>query len=129
MIWLARTGLIRFNLQKWTDRANKFWLCTIVMNLIRDLYEIVQFIESNSLARGAKINFAAKNMRHQYTSLLKNHRGVVLDTIKNGCDLFIPMTALGYTKFKPGTIGILGLVSSAIGLYCLIDPLAKLTPA
>lgn len=109
--------------------ANKYWLFTVVMNLARDLYEIIQIIEHTSLGQCSKLNLSRENLLCKSSSYLKCHKGVVLDTVKNGCDFFIPMTALGYTKLSPGTVGMLGLISSAVGLYCLIDPLAKLTPS
>ncbi|XP_015121620.1 peroxisomal membrane protein 11B [Diachasma alloeum] len=129
MIWIGRAGLFRINLEKWTTIANKYWLFTVVMNLVRDLYEIIQMIEQNSLGHSTKINLSAEKFLSRTSSCFKSHKGIILDTLKNGCDFFIPMTALGYTKLSPGTIGLLGLISSVVGLYCLVDPLAKLTPA
>ncbi|XP_063981240.1 peroxisomal membrane protein 11B [Diachasmimorpha longicaudata] len=129
LIWIGRAGLFRINLEKWTKVANKYWLFTIVMNLVRDLYEIIQIIEQTSLGRNSKINLSTENLMCKTSTYFKCHKGIILDSIKNGCDFFIPMTALGYTKLSPGTIGLLGLISSAVGLYCLTDPLTKLTHA
>lgn len=49
-----------------------------------------------------------------------------LDTVKNVCDLFIQMTYLDLIYLSPGTVGFLGCVSSAIGIYLLIYPELKL---
>lgn len=58
------------------------------------------------------------------------HQAVVLDTLKNACDFFIPFTALGYTKLTPRTIGLLGVVSSVAGLIAILQPTtAKLVPS
>jgi peroxin-11B len=54
---------------------------------------------------------------------------VVVDTVKNGCDVMIPLTALGYMRLSPGTVGLLGVVSSVAAIISLVDPLARLTPA
>ncbi|XP_011314938.1 peroxisomal membrane protein 11B [Fopius arisanus] len=129
IIWIGRAGLFRINLEKWTTVANKYWLFTIVMNLVRDLYEIMQIIDQNSLHHNYKINLSIHDLLSMILCYSKNHKSVFLDILKNGCDFFIPMTALGYTKLNPGTIGLLGLISSIVGLYCLIDPLAKLSPS
>ncbi|XP_029031906.1 peroxisomal membrane protein 11B [Osmia bicornis bicornis] len=132
IIWIGRVGLLRVNIEKWSKIANKYWLMSIIMNLIRDIYEIITIIEhderKNVLMR--KPNFSP-DMWKQYKLLfhLKNHKDIAMDAIKNGCDLFIPLTALGFTKFSPGTIGIFGVISSIVGLYTLIYPLYKLTPA
>lgn len=118
-IWVGRVGILRVDLEKWNKVANKYWLLTIVMSLTRDIYEIVKILEHK------------KNIfnQHHILSRLKDHREVIMDTIKNGCDLFIPLTALGVTKCTPGTIGLLGIISSLIGLYTIIDPLSKLSPS
>lgn len=131
IIWIGRAGVFRVNLDKWNSIANKYWLLTIVVNLVRDIYEILQIMEKNNLGRLlSRKNLSSKNLR-AYQSIydLKNHKDIVFDTIKNGCDLFIPLNSLGYTKFSPGMIGLLGFISSAVGIYCLVDPFAKLTPA
>ncbi|KZC07566.1 PREDICTED: peroxisomal membrane protein 11B [Dufourea novaeangliae] len=130
IIWIGRVGLHKVNIEKWSKTANKYWLINIIINLIRDVYEIIKILENegkNALLKTSNVSF---NAWKQYKVLLqlKNHKEVVMDTIKNGCDLFIPLTALGFTKFTPGTIGIFGIISSLVGLYTIIHPLYKLTP-
>ncbi|KAK0095163.1 hypothetical protein PV326_009080 [Microctonus aethiopoides] len=132
MIWISRVGLFRVNLDKWNSIANKYWLLTIIMNLVRDVYEISQIMKQNNSLRLSQFNILSKNFRFdKYRTMyqISEHKDVWLDTIKNGCDLFIPLTALGHTKLSPGMVGILGLISSTIGIYCLVDPRAKLSPA
>lgn len=118
-IWVGRVGILRINLEKWNKVANKYWLLTIVTSLIRDIYEIVKILEYEKNAL----------KQHHMLSCLKNHKEVMMDTVKNGCDLFIPLTALGVTKCTPGTIGLLGIISSLIGLCTIINPLYKLSPS
>jgi len=117
-IWVGRVGILRVNLEKWNKVANKYWLLTIVMSLIKDIYEIVKILQHEKNA-----------FKHHILSYLKNHKEITMDIVKNGCDLFIPLTALGITKFTPGTLGLLGITSSLIGLYMIIDPLYKLSPS
>ncbi|KAG7206538.1 hypothetical protein KM043_003881 [Ampulex compressa] len=132
IIWIGRVGILRVNVEKWNKVANRYWLMNIVMNLTRDIYEMVKFIQYHGkgiFQRGA--NFPEKcNLFQPYGVLahLKYRKDVTIDTLKNTCDLFIPLTALGFTNFAPGTIGILGIISSVIGLYTLICPLYKLSP-
>ncbi|KAG5888808.1 hypothetical protein JTB14_032721 [Gonioctena quinquepunctata] len=57
------------------------------------------------------------------------NQSVVIDTIKNGCDFFIPLTALGHVKLSPGTVGVLGTISSIAGLLVLLEPSRKLIPS
>ncbi|KAL0117281.1 hypothetical protein PUN28_010258 [Cardiocondyla obscurior] len=119
LIWIGRVGILRVNLEKWNKAANKYWLLTIIMGLTRDIYEIVKILKYEKIAF----------KQWHILSCLKDHREVTMDTFKNGCDLFIPLTALGVTKCTPGTIGLLGIISSLIGLYTIINPLYKLSPS
>lgn len=58
----------------------------------------------------------------------KSHPAVALDTLKNICDLFIPLDKLGIYQSNAGVVGFCGLVSSVIGLMTLLQPNLKLTP-
>lgn len=136
IIWLSRSGINKsIDAKKWNDRANKFWLLSIVMNLCRDFYEISKLINTSSL-NGHSIKRTISNLNtqknfdfmHHFYSWQYAHRSVLLDTTKNICDFFIPLTALGYTNLKPRTVGILGVISSLIALSVLIQPSVKLTP-
>ncbi|XP_076394607.1 peroxisomal biogenesis factor 11ab [Megachile rotundata] len=131
IIWIGRVGLLRVNIEKWSKTANKYWLMSIIMNLVRDIYEIITILECEGKSVLMKKSDLTPNIWKQYKLLfhLRNHKDVVMDAIKNGCDLFIPLTALGFTKFTPGTIGMFGVISSIVGLYTLVHPLYKLTPA
>ncbi|CAL7936442.1 unnamed protein product [Xylocopa violacea] len=121
IIWIGRVGLCKVNIEKWGKVAHKYWLMSILMNLTRDVYEIAKVLECQS---------KKSNIWEYFKVLLGlDHKDIIMDTIKNGCDLFIPLTALGYTKFNAGTIGLFGMISSIVGLYTLIQPQYKLTPA
>ncbi|XP_033337924.2 peroxisomal biogenesis factor 11ab [Megalopta genalis] len=131
IIWIGRVGLHKVNIEKWTKTSNKCWLLSIIMNLIRDIHEIVKILGhegKNAFLNTSKISL---NTWKQYEMFIpiRNHKEVVMDTVKNGCDLLIPLTALGYTKLTPGTIGLCGVISSLVGLYTIVYPLYKLTPS
>lgn len=149
IIWLSRSGLTKAtDAKKWNDEANKYWFIAITMNLCRDLYEISRLIDrtlksdrnaakqtlhrwlfdtDRNIATLSKQDLARTSM-HVY-GFLYEHRDIFVDTTKNLCDVFIPLTALGYTSLKPRTVGLLGMISSVAALYCLIQPTAKLLPA
>lgn len=63
------------------------------------------------------------------TVCVNNHQAVIVDTIKNVCDVFIPLSSLGYSKLSPKYQGILGVISSIAGLFEILYPTAKLLPA
>ncbi|KAM7345046.1 peroxisomal biogenesis factor 11ab [Cochliomyia hominivorax] len=138
-LWLARTGLFKsIDAKKWGKYANKYWLLSIIMNLCRDMYEIFRLMDlhrasvKSGISRSIPIRINSlkdfsRLALHSY-GLVLGHKDVVVDTVKNICDFFIPLTALGYTKLTPRTIGILGAISSIAGLIALTEPTAKLTP-
>lgn len=149
IIWLSRTGLVKsIDAKKWNDTANKYWFVSIVMNLCRDFYELSRLIDrtlnsgngrnNQTLYRwlfdtNANISSLSKNdfgkaSLHAYSYVYEN-RAIFIDTMKNMCDVFIPLTALGYTKLKPRTVGLLGVISSIAAIMVLIQPAAKLQPS
>lgn len=142
ILWIGRTGLINVNSEKWGKVANKYWLYSITMNLVRDVYEICGILEREGHRLGvppgevlrhtclaAGINRKTLPLSLRAVTFVQDHKDVVVDTVKNGCDLMIPLTALGYMRLSPGAVGLLGVVSSVAAIISLVDPLARLTPA
>lgn len=146
IVWLSRTGLVKsIDAKKWNDKANKYWFVSIVMNLCRDIYELSRLIDHTLNGRSkqtinrwlfdtnANISTLTKQdfkkASHQAYAYVYENRAIFIDTLKNACDLFIPLTALGYTKLKPRTVGLLGVVSSIAAIVVLLQPAAKLQPS
>lgn len=133
ILWLGRVDLCTLNTDQWSSISNKYWLCSITMNLVRDFYEILQLLkaEKNQIItkEGCKNLNDIFQMSRRALMCIQKSRAIMVDTVKNICDIFIPMTALGHVKLSPGTVGLLGVISSIAGLMALIEPLAKLTPA
>lgn len=136
IVWLTKTGFIsKVDPEKWTQVANKYWLISIVMNLARDFYELLQILNLNRKSLLYRNHCIFDCSRLSWSSvvekanlLLQCHKDVFVDTLKNSCDLFIPLTALGYTRLSPSTIGFLGAVSSAAAILTMVEPVAKLSP-
>lgn len=59
---------------------------------------------------------------------LKSHPAVALDTLKNICDLFIPLDRLGIYQSNAGVVGFCGLISSLIGILTLTQPKLRIKP-
>ncbi|PZC83136.1 peroxisomal membrane protein 11B [Helicoverpa armigera] len=137
IVWLTKSGFLKTDSEKWNRTANKFWLLSIIANLARDFYEIVHLMDlhkSTFLKPSELLNTAIRN--HNWNDSVKNmymlmscHKDVFIDTLKNSCDIFIPLTALGFTKLSPSTVGVLGAVSSLAALVTVVKPITKLVPA
>lgn len=132
LLWIGRSGVATVNTSKWSEISNRYWLYSVLMNLIRDVYEIIRVVDEENIRARISSKSIQNNVKKQLLLIasifVNNHKDVFWDVVKNGCDVWIPMTALGYTAFKPGTIGLLGTISSIAGLISIINPRAKLVP-
>lgn len=59
---------------------------------------------------------------------LRSHPALILDVLKNACDLFIPLDKLGVYRTNEGVVGLCGLVSSLIGILLVLKPSLKNKP-
>ncbi|CAG0914628.1 unnamed protein product [Notodromas monacha] len=138
VLWANRVGLVRLSNESkasWLDRCNRLWLCFLLANLARDLYEVKSIVRGrcellDKAEPGLRVALCAPPtslalVRH----LVWNHGDVAVDLAKNLCDILIPLDALGYVRLPPGLVGICGAVSSALGLLAIVDPVYKLNPA
>lgn len=134
----------------------RFWLFSVALHFIRDIYELWKIVSLEMKLRSQCRTLsnpnqhimsltshctAATSYGYNYlhedifaifgpvTRWSLDHKEVVLDTLKNGCDLVIPLTGLGYVKASPGITGLCGMISSLIGIITIIDPLARIQPS
>ncbi|KAG5674600.1 hypothetical protein PVAND_004554 [Polypedilum vanderplanki] len=140
IIWLSRSGLFKnIDTPKWSQRSNRYWVVSLIMSIIRDVYEINRVISSftsykdltQCIASSMFSIRSTKDITRCASSLaefLVTYKHITIDTIKNVCDLFIPLNGLGYTKLSPKVIGLLGVISSLMGLIVVLDPSCKLLP-
>lgn len=56
------------------------------------------------------------------------NKPILMDTIKNSCDILIPLSSMGYVDLSPKIVGLLGVVSSVLGLIVMVKPNCKLSP-
>jgi peroxin-11B len=141
ILWLSRSGLLKnVDTTKWQQRSNKFWVLSLIMGIVRDVYEINRAVASFSTYKSLSSCIAvsltsirsSRDVSICATSLvdfLIKYRHLTIDTVKNCCDLFIPLTSMGYVKLSPRVIGLLGVCSSLAGLIVVLHPkTCKLTP-
>lgn len=129
-VWLSRNNFLQINVTRWGQVGNKYWLLSIVLNLVRDAMELNDLFKSilkkkilNTLNR----KVAPKDVfTGEAIQFVRSNKDLLLDTVKNSCDLILPLTNLGIIRLSPGTIGVIGMVSSMLSLYTLVDQKAKL---
>ncbi|KAM7396690.1 hypothetical protein PAMP_019713 [Pampus punctatissimus] len=145
VLWARNAGLIRdIDKERWSLSASRYYLFSLVMSLTRDVYVILQLM----VKRARDKHFKQKMDSHLNESpevaevvipqldaflfllmeSLKSHPAVVLDTVKNICDLTIPLDRLGIYQSNAGVVGFCGLISSLIGIVTLVQPNLKIKP-
>merc|ERR1712156_1335841 len=107
--------LVTINQQSWAKTSEKCWLYSILLSLGRDIYEL------NSILQ--------KSQAHSDTpflnTLVNSHPKIILDTVKNMTDVFLPLSSLGYFK-APRFVALCGLTSSLSAALQIINPKLKL---
>ncbi|KAM9807853.1 peroxisomal membrane protein 11A [Neosynchiropus ocellatus] len=142
-LWAQNVRLIsHIDKERWSLNASRFYLVSLVMNLTTDLYFIVQLMTQKARDK----HFRRKMESHLsecpevaevvvprldaflflLLASLRSDPTVALDTLKNICDLFIPLDKLGIYKSNAGVVGFCGLVSSLIGLLTVLHPKLKI---
>lgn len=129
-LWLNRKSLIQINATTWGQIGNRYWLLSIIMNLVRDALELnnlMKAILKKKILNTINRKVVPKEVfAEEAVQFVRNHKDLLIDTVKNSCDLILPLTNIGIVKFSPCTTGIIGMVSSLLSLYTLMDKTAKL---
>ncbi|XP_065596231.1 peroxisomal membrane protein 11B [Cyrtonyx montezumae] len=147
VLWAGRVGLAPgVDQEKWGQRSFRYYLFALVVNLSRDAYEIrvlMEREESGKRGRGTAARAEAEGpqrtgpqrlwlrLRLQLRLLLRVLRGnppLLLDVLRNACDLFIPLDKLGLYRSGPAFVGLCGLVSSVLSVLTVVHPWLKLKP-
>lgn len=61
-------------------------------------------------------------------TVLRNNPPLLLDLLKNLCDVFIPLDRLGLYPTGSGFVGACGLTSSILSILTIVHPWLKLKP-
>ncbi|CAF93249.1 unnamed protein product, partial [Tetraodon nigroviridis] len=103
LLWAGRTGLLpSLDHSKWSHR-------------------------SFSPARGLGVLPRPEALR-LLVEVLYSNPPLLLDLLKNSCDIFIPLDRLGICRAGPGLVGACGLTSSVLSILAIIHPWLKLKP-
>jgi hypothetical protein len=130
---------------------------TLILGMVRDLYDLVVVISQELRSREAKVSQLQKlnghvdggnapsNNIYRHTRrgsgsgiltkqqvvvrCLSENKPVILDLVKNCADLVLPLEAMGHIHASPGVQGLAGIVSSVIGIVTTWQPLLRLVPS
>ncbi|XP_068431489.1 peroxisomal membrane protein 11B [Clinocottus analis] len=150
VLWAGKTGLIsKLDQHKWSQRAFRYYLFALILNLTRDVYELRLLIECEGRYRASKApsspnpTLSADHLSAPSTpataawirrqldllvTVLYSNPPLLLDLAKNGCDIFIPLDRLGIYPTGSGFVGACGLASSVLSILTMVHPWLKLKP-
>ncbi|CAB1320891.1 unnamed protein product [Coregonus sp. 'balchen'] len=80
---------------------------------------------------GAILPLLSVRLRRQFhllVTVLRNNPPLLLDLLKNACDVFIPLDRLGIYPTGHGFVGACGLASSVLSILTIVHPWLKLKP-
>ncbi|XP_004455258.1 peroxisomal membrane protein 11A isoform X1 [Dasypus novemcinctus] len=143
VLWVRSVGLSSgIRKEKWRMWAARHYYYSLLLTLARDLYEISLQMEKVAHDRAKREKSLSQNpfgynVADEETDWLqslllllfrslKTHPPLLLDTVKNLCDILNPLDQLGICKSNPGIIGLGGLVSSIAGIITVAYPQMKL---
>ena len=126
-LWLGRVGLAKVH-KKWEYASARFYLATIVLSVLRDLYAIYLAWVKETRIRQSKEGYPRQPPISLIWKVLRDNPEATLDLIRNMSDFPIPGAKLGYFPNHNGLLGLLGLTSSIIGAYQVAFPYMKLRP-
>lgn len=139
LIWAGKIGLAETNTKKWARVSARFWLVTITFNLVRNLYDLyvitLKYLAlqrrraKQRLSGGSSYGPREREGERVWKTCLAENKPVVIDVIKNVCDVTLPLSGLGYLNTSAGFQGIMGIISSIMGVVVVWDPTLKLVPA
>ncbi|XP_077182664.1 peroxisomal membrane protein 11B [Paroedura picta] len=146
ILWAGKSGLVpHMDQEKWSQRSFRYYLFALIMNLSRDAYEIRLLMEreangkcqkgagdsSSARREDGKLQQLASRLRlqlHLLAHVLRSNPPLLLDVMKNACDIFIPLDRLGLYKTSSGFVGLCGLTSSILSILTIVHPWLKLKP-
>lgn len=145
VLWARSVGLFRdIDKERWSLNSSRCYFLSLVMSLTRDVYVVAQLMVQKArdkhfrqkmdvhLNESPEVAEAVIPQLDAFLFLLleslKSHPAVALDTLKNACDLFIPLDKLGIYQSNAGVVGFCGLISSLIGILTLAQPNLRIKP-
>jgi len=92
--------------------AYKAWFAGLVFSAVGGVYTLYRLRERESAVSKQDGEGVVESKRIQ-----KERAAVNLQLLSDFCDLTVPTSALGWTNFDDGIVGLAGTVSSLIGVY------------
>lgn len=124
----------------------RYYLFTLILSLTRDLYELRLLMDREERSKAPKSSSSphsddspsspvlptasawARRRLRLLVAVLYSNPPLLLDLLKNSCDIFIPLDRLGIYPTGPGFVGACGVTSSVLSILTIVHPWLKLKP-
>lgn len=127
LVWFGRLQLFWIDAQKWSYRSTRFWFMGIFFGLLRDFYDLFSAVRVEQSRLRHDSTGAKKNLVTAVSRMIQNNPALVLDTIKNSTDVFLPLSFFEVGKnISPGWVGLMGVVSTTCSLVAVWNEGLKL---
>lgn len=130
-IWLGRIGVLKMDQKYWSDKSSRFWLLSLILHVIRDLYAIRVSTEKSLEDRHRETPNSKEGIGDVLKAILyamRRNPQATIDLIKNGCDIVIPASSMGIINTNSGVVGLCGMISSVLAAVQIASPKLKLVP-
>jgi peroxin-11B len=123
LVWAANIGLAKLDATKYAYYGSLAWCVGLISTILIDLQALKinthkeKALQVEQWNAGAKDGRAAVSLEMKGLKAKKNE--ILLNCVKNLADLFICVNLLKLVEFSQGKVGVLGLISGAIGTYQL----------
>ncbi|XP_027767191.1 peroxisomal membrane protein 11B, partial [Empidonax traillii] len=148
VLWAGKSGVLPgLDTHKWSQRSFRYYLFALVVNLSRDAYELRVLLERAEGAgrRGKspeklpqpqpdgaggiqRLRLRLQLQLRLLLRVLRDNPPLLLDLLRNACDLVIPLDRLGLWRSGPALVGLCGLASSVLSILTILHPWLKLKP-
>uniref|UniRef100_A0A8C9U674 Peroxisomal biosis factor 11 gamma n=1 Tax=Serinus canaria TaxID=9135 RepID=A0A8C9U674_SERCA len=115
LAWAADVGIVRAASQKWWTRSTALWGCALLLGILRSLRILFQLRRKLSQHKCSTSPQRQQKLRAQV-------KAEVLSILMDTADLcnaihWLPPGFLWAGRFPPWLVGLLGTISSLIGIY------------
>lgn len=97
--------------KRWQATAYRFWLTGIVASTLAGIYKLYHLSQ-----RARQIDEKDPDGKMEKIKLARQRKVANIQLTSDLCDLTVPATALGYTNFDDGIVGLAGTLSSLLGI-------------
>jgi len=122
--WLIKAGVLTGDAKKSALKSSMFWFLTLSSCLMRDLYELKKYIVNQN-----KTKIKNSNNENSVLEFISLNIQVIFDMIRNLFDLILALKMLNKLDISDSAAGLVGMISSIVGLVELVYPYYKLTPS